>query len=83
MLNFDDDKYAKFDFGITFWLDLCCLRQYTRTGPREIRMRKSRVPSDRLRVPCGIGCCERKYYEIKKDRKRQEKSKNEGQSEQK
>ena len=36
--------------------DLSCLRQYTRTGSREIRMRKSRVPSDRLRVPCGIGC---------------------------
>ena len=41
------------------------------------------VPKNRKRSPCGISCCARKYYEIKKDRKRPEKSKNEAQSEQK
>ena len=55
------------------WVDLSCLRQYTRTGPREVRTRKSRIPSDRLRVPRGIGCCERKSYEFKEDCKQQKK----------
>ena len=50
--------------------DLSCLRQYTRTGPREVRTRKSRVPSDRLRVPRGIGCRERKSKRSRKGSKR-------------
>ena len=49
--------------------DLSCLRQYTRTGPREVRTRESRMPSGRLRVPRGIGCYASKYYEIQKEPK--------------
>ena len=45
-------------------VDLSCLRQYTRTGPREVRTRKSRIPSDRLRVPRGIVCYASKYDAI-------------------
>ena len=37
MLNFDVEKYAKFNFGTTFWVDLSCLRQYTRSGPGKVR----------------------------------------------
>ena len=46
MLKFDAGKKTKIDSGVTFWIDLSCLRQYSRTGPQKRESAKSRLLSD-------------------------------------